>query len=287
MSKYGRKKSSIILVAGVDVGAATSKAMVLLNGEILSSAQIPTKDPKESSIAVIDEALFKTEYVLEDLSFIVATGWGRSRVSFANETLTEIACCALAAVHLWGPSVRTILDAGGESLRVIHCNEKGVVSDFLWNDKCAQGIGRSLETLAFIAGMKLQDIGEVAIEKEVFPKLSDFCPVYALSELFDMLREKIGAHELLAAYHYAMAKRISTLVLRGGLVRDFVMVGGLAKNPGIVRWVEKNLETKALRKVPRFDPSLVTAYGAALFANRLLREKAFLKGENEAYSLGQ
>jgi predicted CoA-substrate-specific enzyme activase len=230
-----------------------------------------TRTPEESAFRAIKEAFAETRLKLEDIRYIVATGRGRAQVPFAHKTVTEIACGAAGAVHIWGPSVRTVLDAGGQSCRVIHCTEKGRATAFLWNDKCAVGIGRSLETFADLVQKEVTEIGDIALQSDPFPKLSDFCAVYARSEALDLIRNKVPLEKAIAAYHYAMAKRISTLVARSGVKKDFVIIGGLAKNPGITGWVERILKINRLAPKPEWDLTSTTALGAALFAEAFYR----------------
>ena len=203
----------------------------------------------------------------------MATGCGRTQVPFARETISEIACGAAGAVHIWGPSVRTVLDAGGQSCKVIHCTEKGRATAFLWNDKCAAGIGRSMEVFADLVKKEVTEIGNIALQSDQFPKLSDFCAVYAQSEALDLMRSKVPLEQAIAAYHYAMAKRISTLVARAGLKKDFVIIGGLARNPGIIERVERILKVSRLAPKPEWDPTLTPALGAALFADSFYRRQ--------------
>jgi predicted CoA-substrate-specific enzyme activase len=257
-----------MIVAGVDIGAVSSKAVVLLDGKPYAFSQVRTRTPKESAFSAINAALGKIHLKLENIHYIVATGRGRIQVPFARKRISEIACGAAGAVHIWGPSVRTVLDAGGQSCKVIHCTEKGRATDFLWNDKCAAGIGRSMEAFADLVKKELTEIGNIALQSDHFPKLSDFCAVYAQSEALDLIRSKIPLEQVIAAYHYAMAKRISTLVARSGVKKDFVIIGGLAKNPGIIDWLESILKVSKLPPKPEWDPALTAALGAALFADK-------------------
>jgi benzoyl-CoA reductase subunit A len=165
-----------------------------------------------------------------------------------------------------------VLDAGGQSCKVIHCTEKGRATDFLWNDKCAAGIGRSMEAFAGLVKKEVTEIGNIALQSNRFPKISDFCAVYAQSEALDLIRGKVPVEQVIAAYHYAMAKRISILVGRSGLKKDFVIIGGLAKNPGIMDWLESILKVSRLAPKPEWDPTLTTALGAALFADAFIGE---------------
>ncbi len=262
-----------VISAGVDSGAVSSKAVILMDGRPYAFSQIRTRTPKESAFSALNAALAETPLELENIHYLVATGRGRTQVPFARKTISEIACGAAGAVHIWGPSVRTVLDAGGESCRVIHCTEKGRATSFLWNDKCAAGIGRYLETFADLVKKEITEMGKTALQSDQFPKLSDFCAVYAQSEALDLIRSNVPLEQIIAAYHYAMAKRISTLVARSGLKRDFVIIGGLAKNPGIIEWLERILKVSRLAPKPEWDPTLTAALGAALFADAFCRRQ--------------
>jgi predicted CoA-substrate-specific enzyme activase len=259
-------KKAKVIVAGIDVGAVSSKAMILLDGEPYAVSRVATRTPRESAFKAINAALAKTDLTLENIQYVVGTGRGRTQVPFAHKTISEIACGAAGAVHIWGPSVRTVLDAGGQSCRVIHCTDKGRATGFLWNDKCAAGIGRSMEAFADLVRKGVTEIGNIALQSDKFPKLSDFCTVYAQSEALDLIRSKVPLEEVITGYHRAMAKRISTLVGRAGLKRDFVMIGGLAKNPGITNCLESDLKVSRLTAKPEWDPAVTVALGAALFA---------------------
>ena len=264
-------KKAEVIAAGVDSGAVNSKTVILLDGEPYVFSQVRTRVPKESAFSAVNAVLAKTDLALENIHYLVATGRGRSQVPFARETVTEIACGAAGAVHIWGPSVRTVLDAGGESCKVIHCTEKGRATSFLWNDKCAAGIGRYMETFADLVQKDVQEIGNLALQSDPFPKLSDFCAVYAQSEALESMRSQVPVEQVIAAYHYAMAKRMSTLVARSGLKKDFVIIGGLAKNPAIVNGLESILKVSRLASKPEWDPTLTVALGAALFADAFYR----------------
>jgi len=260
-------KKAKAIVAGVDVGAVSSKAVILLDGRPYALSQVSTRTPKESAFKAMNAALAKTDLTLENIHYIVGTGRGRTQVPFARKTITEIACGAAGAVHIWGPSVHTVLDAGGQSCRIIHCTEKGRATAFLWNDKCAAGIGRSMEAFADLVKKELTEIGNIALQSDQFPMLSDFCTVYAQSEALDLIRSKVPLEEVIAGYHRAMAKRISTLVARAGMKKDFVIIGGLAKNPGIIDSLESNLKVSRLAPKPEWDPQVIVALGAALIAD--------------------
>jgi benzoyl-CoA reductase subunit A len=266
-------KKAKVIVAGVDVGAATTKTVILVDGQPYAVSHVTTRVPKEAALKAMNEALAKTGLTLERIHYVVGTGRGRAQVPFAGETISEIVCGAAGAVRVWGPSVRTVLDAGAQSCKVIHCTEKGRATAFLWNDKCAAGIGRSMEVVADLAKKEVSEIGNIALQSDQFPKLSDFCAVYAQSEALDLMRSNVPLEQVIAAYHHAMAKRISILVGRAGLKEDFVVIGGLAKNPGIMAPLESILKVNRLAPKPEWDPALIPALGAALFADTFYRRQ--------------
>ncbi len=267
MNKKLDWKKAKVIAAGVDIGAVTSKALLLLDGQPYASSQVTTGTPKGSALDAMSGALNGTGLKPENIHCIVATGRGSAQATFAHKAVSEIACAAAGALRVCGPSVRTVLDAGGQSCRVIHCTEKGRATAFLWNDKCAAGIGRSMEAFGGLVGKDMAETAEIALRSDKFPKLSDFCAVYAQSEALDLIRSKVPIEQLIAGYYYAMARRISTLVDRLGMKKDFVIIGGLARNPGIVSLVEGILKAGRLAPGPEWDPALIPALGAALYAD--------------------
>ena len=262
-----------MIAAGIDIGATSSKAVILLDGQLYAFSYVKTLTPKESAFNALNTALANTKLKLEKFHSIVATGCGRKQVPFAHKTVSEIVCGSAGAVHIWGPSVRTVLDIGGQSCKAIHCTEKGRAIDFLWSDKCAAGIGRSLESFAGLVKKQVTEIGNIALQSDQFPQLSDFCSVYAQSEALDLMRNKVPLEQIIAGYHNAMAKRISTLVARLGVKKDLAIIGGLSKNPGIIKWLENILEVNRLAPKPGWEPTLITALGAALFADAFYRRQ--------------
>jgi benzoyl-CoA reductase subunit A len=262
-----------VVVAGVDSGAVSSKMVILVDGQPYAFSQVKTKTPQASAFRAINAALAKSDLKLENIHYVVATGRGRTQVPFTHNTISEIACGAAGAVRIWGASVRTVLDAGGQSCKVTHCTETGKATSFLWNDKCAAGIGRSLESFADLVKKDLTEIGNIALQADQFPKLGDFCAVYAQSEALDLIRSKVPLEEIIAGYHQAMAKRISTLVARAGLKKDFVVIGGLTKNPAIMNWLESNLKVSSLAPKAEWDPAITVALGAALFADSFCKRQ--------------
>jgi len=192
----------------------------------------------------------------------------------ANRAITEIACHAKGANYIWGPTVRTVLDVGGQDVKAIRCDERGKVVSFLMNDKCAAGTGRGMEVIADLLKIPIEEVGKVSLSVNKEPKpVSSTCVVFAKTEAVGLLRKGWSKEKVLAAYMRAMAIRMSELIEKVGCEKDFVITGGQSKNIGIVNRIENILGMKRL-PVPNLeetglDPISAGAIGAALFAKAL------------------
>jgi bzd-type benzoyl-CoA reductase Q subunit len=268
-------KNADVITAGVDVGSVGSKAVIMADGEIYSWSVMRTgSNSSDSAKKVMDWAMEGTGLELKDFNYIVGTGYGRVNVPMANRAITEIACHAKGANYIWGTSVRTVLDVGGQDVKAIRCDENGKVVSFLMNDKCAAGTGRGMEVIADLLKIPIEDVGKVSLSVNKEPKpVSSTCVVFAKTEAVGLLRKGWSKEKVLAAYMRAMSIRMSELVEKVGCERDFVITGGQSKNIGIVRRVENILGMKSL-PVPNLketgrDPIAAGAIGAALFAKAL------------------
>lgn len=259
------------VAAGVDVGSSSTKAVVMRDAQVLGSHVLPTgADTVASSQEALNRALAGAGCSFEDIGFVVACGYGRYRVPFANKNLTEISCHARGA-NYYASAVRTVLDMGGQDLKVIRCDERGRVTHFLMNDKCAAGCGRSMEVLADILSVPLGDIGPLSLQLQtVPPKVTSTCVVFARSEVMALLRRGTGRNEVIAAYCASLAHRIAGLLQRLGIERELFISGGIAKNVGVVSRLEEELNVKAVL-CP--EPVTVGAVGAALFARDFYRKQ--------------
>jgi bzd-type benzoyl-CoA reductase Q subunit len=268
-------KNADVITAGVDVGSVGSKAVIMVDGEIYSWSVMRTgSNSSDSAKKVMDWAMEGTGLELKDFNYIVGTGYGRVNVPMANRAITEIACHAKGANYIWGSTVRTVLDVGGQDVKAIRCDERGKVVSFLMNDKCAAGTGRGMEVIADLLKIPIEDVGKVSLSVNKEPKpVSSTCVVFAKTEAVGLLRKGWSKEKVLAAYMRAMAIRMSELVEKVGCERDFVITGGQSKNIGIVNRVENILGMKRL-PVPNLeetglDPISAGAIGAALFAKAL------------------
>jgi len=266
-------KCGRIVSAGVDVGSVSSQAVIMVDGCLFTYSNIRTgSDSPESALKTMDNALTETGMDLPDIHYTVGTGYGRVNVPFANKTLTEIACHARGANFMYGPTVRTILDMGGQDCKAIHCDEKGKVTNFLMNDKCAAGTGRGMEVFADLLSVPIEDMGKMSFDIDGEPEpVSSTCVVFAKSEAVGLLRKGWAKEKVLAAYSAAMAHRVVELLERIGMEKDFAITGGIAKNQGVVKRIENEIQVTALQ--PRYDTQIAGALGGALFAKALVEKE--------------
>jgi len=261
-----------LIVAGVDIGAATAKAVVLKReGEEARkiSSLLPTgRDSYGAGEKVLQDALRKegSGISIDRLDFIVATGYGRVSLSFAHKTITEIACHAKGA-HWSVPSARFIIDIGGQDSKAIKLNEQGGVTSFVMNDKCAAGSGRFLEVMAGALELDLEDFGETAMKSDSPCMMSSVCTIFAESEMICLRAERRPVEDLVAGIHYSIARRIATMAAPLGFEEDIVFTGGVAKNMGMRKALEDEIKREIF--IPPEDPQLTGALGAALFAEEL------------------
>jgi bzd-type benzoyl-CoA reductase Q subunit len=262
-----------IISAGVDVGSVSTQAVIMVDGEIYcySSMRTGSSSPDSANNA-IDWALEGTGLTLDKIQYAVGTGYGRVNVPFAKRAITEIACHARGANFIYGPEIRTVLDMGGQDCKAIRCDQRGKVTAFLMNDKCAAGTGRGMEVFADLLQVHINDVGKMSLEVDEEPEpVSSTCVVFAKSEAVGLLRKGWPKEKVLAAYCSAMAHRVVTLLLRLGIEEKFAITGGIAKNIGVVKRLEDELNIKAPE--PNIDPQLAGAIGAALFAKALVEKE--------------
>ena len=263
-----------LITAGVDIGSTSTQAVILVDGELYAYSNMRTgSDSPESANQAMAWALETTPLKLEDIRYTIGTGYGRVNVPFADKCITEITCHARGANVIYGPTVRTILDMGGQDCKAIHCDERGRVTSFMMNDKCAAGTGRGMEAIANLLGVNIGDIGDMSFDVDEEPDpVSSMCVVFAKAEVANLMRSGWSKQKVLASYCHAMALRVSRLLTRNGMENDFAITGGIAKNKGVVRRIERILNVKALE--PKgYDTQIAGALGAGLIARDMYLKK--------------
>jgi predicted CoA-substrate-specific enzyme activase len=253
----------MIYVAGIDIGSAFSKAVVMAESKIISYHVIPSGgDYKLTADEVAGKALTKAKLSFTDLDYTVATGYGAANVSFSSQVVTDISCDGRGVSYLF-PSARTVIDIGGQFTKVFKVDDRGKPTAFLLSEKCAAGSGRFLQIIAKVLQVDLKDIGELSLRSETKVDFNTGCAVFAESEAISRIAEGALKEDILAGLHRTLAAKIQTMVERVGIEPDCAMVGGGAKDIGLVRSIEKSLACRLL--VPE-EPQIVAALGAALIA---------------------
>jgi predicted CoA-substrate-specific enzyme activase len=221
------------LTAGIDIGSITAKAAILKDGELLGTKVIFTGYNAEAAgRRVFDELLAELGLLPAQIVRIIATGYGRKSVSIADKAVTEIMCHAAGARFL-DPSVRSLIDIGGQDSKAVVMDENGRVTNFTMNDKCAAGTGRFLEVMA------RDEFGALSLKAERPAKISSLCTVFAESEVISLIAKGETRENIIAGIHEAIASRVSAMANRIGLIAPVLMTGGVARNIGVVRALEK------------------------------------------------
>ncbi len=259
--------SRVLIVAGCDVGSTTGKALLLRGEEILGYSIIPCAVRPELTaeqaleLAVREAGLGSQK----EIAYVVGTGYGRVRIPFADENVSEITCHGVGAFFL-RPSERTLIDIGGQDCKVIRISSQGRVVDFAMNDKCAAGTGRFFEAMSRVLEVSLEELSLLSLRAFRAAQITSQCSVFAESEVITLLNEGVDIADIAAGINEAIASRLAALVRKVGVEGRLSVSGGCAKNQGLIMALERKLgvETEELG----VDPQIVGALGAAVIAGR-------------------
>lgn len=253
--------------AGIDAGSRAIKA-VLINGEtkdIIASAVIDQGIHQESlAEELLKRLLSDANMKRADLGWIVATGYGRDALSFADKTVTEITCHAKGVFHL-NPGAKTVIDIGGQDSKLLRLEKNGHVRDFVMNDRCAAGTGRFLEVVANRLQVSITELGDRASEADAPSSISSMCVVFAETEIIGLLAAGETPQNIIAGVQTSISSRIASMAGRG-IDNPVVFTGGVALIPGMQTALEKTLNCY-IKTSPR--PQFTGALGAAIIAGGL------------------
>jgi len=265
-----------MITAGVDVGAKYVKIVILEDGKnVLTRASgIVGFDVLKSATEVFEKALLDANLKREQIAQVIATGMGRKIIHMkppinAGEVVPEVIADAKGAYHLV-PTVKTVIDVGAEEGRGVRVSENGGVRDFVINERCAAGAGTFIETMARALEVGVENMGPLALKSANVIPMNAQCCVFAESEVVTLIHSKVSKEDIAKAIHDAMAGRIASMVLRIGVEKDVALIGGVARNPGFLPPLKKELNTEIL--VPEY-PEYVGALGAALLASEMEGKK--------------
>ena len=254
---------------GCDVGSTFTKAIILdETGKIVADTTIRSKINSElSAVAAMQDVVAKVPELTssKDLAYLIGTGYGRNKVPFADENISEISCHAMG-VHVTNPSVKAIIDIGGQDVKGISIDTDGTVKNFAMNDKCSAGTGRFFEAMARSFEMELSDFSKLSLgAKNVIP-ITAQCTVFAESEVITLVGEGKPMDEIAAGIEMAVAKRCFVMAKKAGATDSITLTGGCAKNDGLKEAIEKVLKLKVVNL--KTDPQLMGALGAAEYARQ-------------------
>lgn len=254
------------IVAGCDVGSLAAKAVIMERRRVVASAIVRSgPKPAESAKNAMDQALAQAHLTIDDISCCIGTGYGREKIPFVSESVSEISCHGKGAQFLI-PSARSIIDIGGQDCKVIKLDAKGNLVKFITNDKCASGTGRFLDVMAKVMNIPVSELGALSLSAKDPITLASMCTVWAQADVIKHINERRPAADICAGINAAMANRVAMLANAMGLENDICMTGGVAKNKGVVHALER-IMGKRIKDVRQVDPQLMGAVGAALFAH--------------------
>lgn len=250
--------------AGVDAGSRTIK-VALINDEdmLIVAAGICNQGVRQTALAreLFDKMLFESGVERKDIRHIVATGYGRNALDWADTTVTEITCQAYG-VKQQAPNVRTIIDIGGQDSKLIRLDQNGIVHDFEMNDRCAAGTGRFLEIAAERLEMKLADLGASAGKADQPAAISSMCVVFAEAEIVGLLAAGESPENIVAGVQHSIARRIGAMAA-ARVKSPIVFTGGVALVPGMGNALSKVLN-HSIRVAE--NPQMTGVHGAAFIA---------------------
>jgi len=264
-----------LITAGIDIGSTTSKAALWIDDHLGSYVIGPsTTNPRETARECYEKVLQDGGIQADDVAYIFGTGYGRAKVSFADENISELSAHGKGARTML-PSARTIIDIGGQDTKVVLLDAGGQMIEYVMNDKCAAGTGRFLDFIARTLDIEVRDLAKLHASADYEPvRLSSMCSVFIESEVINLVNEEEPLASIVQGLHQSVASRVAALVKRAGLVEDVVITGGVAKNAGVVDTLERNLGIKLKTFPDGIDPQMIGAVGAAVIAReRYLKQK--------------
>jgi len=260
----------MVFALGIDIGSAGSKGIVLSEKGVLSSLECPSGgDFKVTADKVKEELLGQAGVSFNHISRTVATGFGSKSVAFADEIKPDIICHG-KGVYALLPSVRTVIDVGDLYTKVFRIDGNGNVHNFLLSGKCAGGSGRILQVIAKVLQIKVEEIGALSLKSKKRVEFNTGCAVFAESEAISRLSQEVKKEDLLAGIHRALAAQIESLVERMGIEREVAVVGGGARDVGLIKAFE---ETRGHDLLVPQNPHMTAALGAAIIAIEGLKRR--------------
>jgi (R)-2-hydroxyacyl-CoA dehydratese activating ATPase len=261
-----------LIYAGCDLGTISAKAVIIDDDKILAVSVLPYKSlPRQAAVNVLENALADAGLAKERITFCLSTGFGKKAVPYADGDIPELICLS-RAVKTLNPDIRTVIDAGGQSIKAFNMNREGKVTASSANEKCASGTGKFMEVMAQALEMPVEELSREALASADPLPITSQCGVFAESEVITHVNEGKDRLDIFAGISLSVAGKVAGTVRRISLDDAVMLVGGMAKNKIVVRDIQKELNIAFASY--DLDPQTVSAYGAALMA----RERAPHRG---------
>lgn len=253
-----------MIAAGIDCGAKTTKAVILKDGTIIGKAMVLTGFDQVNAVEnSLDRAVKQAGIARKDIQRVGGTGSGKNAVKIANASVSEIKAMARGAFYFF-PKTRTVADVGAEEGRAARLDVNGNPVDFATNEKCAAGAGTFIETMARALEVSIEEMGLLCLQSDRQIPLNAQCAIFAESEVVGLIHAKTAKPDISRAIHDSIAGRIASMIRRIGVNEDVALLGGLARNPGFVASITRQLNVNRLYTPP--DPEFGAAVGAAVSA---------------------
>jgi len=260
--------------AGCDIGSLTAKAVIMDENSIIGSEIIRVRpNARESADEVLGKLLSCHNMDFSDIECMCTTGYGRQEIPYSDMNMSEISCHGMGAFTA-DKSIRTVVDIGGQDCKVISIDSNGRIIDFIMNDKCAAGTGKSLEMLARTLDVPLEELGNLSLKSGKPLNITNKCSVFMELEILDSLYRKKRLKDIVCGLSDAVAKRVASLARAVDIRQEVCITGGVSKNQGVVKQLEKRMNVR-FKKIG-IDPQITGALGAAVFS----REKLFADKKN-------
>ncbi|XES77413.1 MAG: acyl-CoA dehydratase activase [Candidatus Bathyarchaeia archaeon] len=253
----------MVTTVGIDMGIQTVKVVVLKDRQVVARAKgFSGFEPTKAAEEVFVQALDAAKVAREEVSLVLSTGSGMDMAPYSNGTVSMMGADARAGVFLI-PTARTVVDVGAEEARAVKCDERGIMMDFVVNERCAAGAGTFIEAMARALEVKMEEMGPLSLKAERASPINASCVIFGESDVVSLIHRQESKPEIARAVFDAMADRISSMVHRLGINPDVALVGGVAKDVGFIASLKRKLGLEIL--VPEY-PEFVGALGAALTA---------------------
>ncbi len=248
---------------GIDVGSTTTKGVLLdRSGKIVAKSLMLTGASAAQAVEKIVQNISSSANIDLNGVPVISTGYGRARVELAEKSVTEITCHSVGVHHI-NPTIRLLIDVGGQDAKAIRIGPSGRPEDFELNDKCSAGTGRFLEVMARVLDVSLNELGPLALQSEKPCSISSTCTVFAESEVIGHIGAGESAADIAAGVHVSMVSKIAALSKRVGVREPVCVTGGVALNPAFRHYLSIQLGVELW--IPE-EPQLTGALGAAVLA---------------------